>query len=187
MFKIDLQRILKTYEENLCNKVFHYEISDGKIVDVTFYREQFCHLLGLQHVYGPDRRYLGSAGYDKVKNGKLTVQMLKKHDKQAYEAIKERLVCFDDIYELMQNGSLIGFNIDKVKPKTRIQADFIIFQDDKAHILHLFLRKENDKSNIYAPVSYVVKSLNDKSPKQFIENQKYKKIVNRSVLKNCDN
>ena len=183
MSKIDLQELLKEYESNLCDRIFRYETSDGYIMEVSFYREQFCHLIGLQHIYDNDRRYLGAKGYNKIVSGNLTVNSLKNHDKKSFETGKERLMYFGEINELMAHGEVIGFDVTKVQPRTRIQADFIIFKNDTAHILHLFLRKENSKSDIYAPVSYVVKSLNDKAAKQYISNQKYKKIVKRSVIK----
>lgn len=183
MSKIDLLKILGTYEKNLCDKVFHYRVSNNMELDISFYREQFCHLLGIQHVYDYDKRYLGAAGYKKIVENQITVAALKKHNLKEYEKIKERLVYFDEIYDLMLNGTLISFNIEDVSPRTIIKADFVIYKEHEAHYLHLFLRKENLKSNIYAPISYGVKSFNDKSPKQYIQNQKYKKIIERSVTK----
>ena len=179
--KTDLIRLLEVYEADLCNKIFHYEVSNGMSVDVAFYREQFCHLLGIQHIYNHDKRYLGKAGYDKILSKQITIKALKRHNLAEYDRIKERLMYFDEIYDIMLNGSLIGFNPDIVNPRTIIKADFVLYKEHEAHYLHLFLRKENLNSNIYAPVSYGVKSFNDKNPQQFIKYQKYKKITARSV------
>ena len=181
MSKIDLLRLLEVYETNLCNKIFHYEVSNSIPVNVAFYREQFCHLLGIQHIYDYDKRYLGKAGYDKILDKQITVKALKRHNLAEYEKIKERLLYFNEIYDIMLNGTLIGFNPDVVNPKTIIKADFVLYKEHEAHYLHLFLRKESVNSNIYAPVSYGVKSFNDKEPNQFIKYQKYKKITSRSI------
>jgi len=183
MSKINLHELLRFYEDNLCGRVFRYEISNGLIINVSFYREQFCHLIGLQHIFKHDKRYLGANGYDKIKSEKLTSKFIKSYDKKLFELTKERMTHFDEILELMRNGELISFDIYKVKPRTRIQADFVIFRNDEAYILHLFLRKERENSNIYAPVSFVVKSINDKESKQYIVNQKYQKIVRREIIK----
>lgn len=183
MSKTNLQDLLNFYEEKLCDRRFCYEISNGEIISVSFYREQFCHLLGLQHIFNYDKRYLGAAGYKKIKSNNVTVKLLKNYNRSQFDTVKERMMRFDEILELMLNGNLISFDMDKAKPKTHIQADFIIFRDDKAYILHLFLRKEREGSNIYAPISFVVKLANDETAKQYLQNQKYQKIVKRDVIK----
>lgn len=181
MHEVDLQDLLKDYENNLCDRIFEYELSNSQIVQISFYREQLCHLLGIQYVFGHNRHFLGSEGFGKIKNGKLTTEKLKKHNKAKYEFIKERLYNFKEIKQLMENGQLIKFYCDRARPTTKIQADFIIFQEENAHIIHLFLRKEQKDKNVYAPVSFVIKSIDDKNANQFIANQEYKQIVRRTV------
>ena len=181
MQSVNLQDLLKDYEINLRDKVFEYELANGQIIQVSFYREELCHLLGIQYVFEKNRRYLGIEGFEKLKNGDITTEKLKKHNKVKYEFIKERLSNFEKITPLMNDGQLIKFYQDKVYPPTTIQADFIIFQKETAHILHLFLRKEQTDKNIYAPISFVVKSIDDKTPNQFIKSQEYKQIVKRTI------
>ena len=81
----------------------------------------------------------------------------------------------------MHDGQLIRFYQNRTYPSTNIQADFIIFQKETAHIVHLFLRKEQKNKDVYAPVSFVIKSIDDKTPEQFIKNQEYKQIVKRTI------
>lgn len=183
MPNVDLKELLNEYENNMCDRVFRYELADSTIIDVMFYREQFCHLLGIQHIFQENKsRYTGIKGYKKIQDGQLTTKGLKDHNREKYYSIKERLNNFNKLYELMINGELVKFYIDRTQPPTVISADFVIFQEETEHILHLFLRKENAGSDIFAPVSFVIKSADDKSPKQFINFQEYKKIVKREVV-----
>ena len=172
MSKIYLKTILQLYEAQLCDRRFYYETADGQTVTISFYREQLCHLMGLQHVFGRDRRYLGKTGFEKIKRGALTAQKIKLHDRPAFDQIKERLLCFQELPMLMQCGDLIRFNADNTYPRTRIEADLLVFQEQQAHLLHLFLRKENAQSDQYAPVSFVVKSMTDRQARQFVARQK---------------
>lgn len=180
---MDLADIFKKYEADLCDRVFEYELKGNQIITLIFFREQFCHLLGLQHVYNNDRHYLGVNGLNKILNGKLTVKKLKSHDLKQYNFIKERIENFNLIEQIVNEEELIKFYRDRANPKTNIQADFIFYKENSVNILHLFLRQEKYGKDVYAPVSFVVKSMNDSNAKQFINNQEYKKIVERKVKK----
>ncbi len=180
---INLQSILSEYENNLCDRVFKYELENNAVIEVVFYREQMCHLLGLQYVYPKNRKFLGMKGFEKIKSGKLTIDDLKKYNGKKTKFIKERLYNFGSVFDLMLNGDLIKFYQDRAYPPSLIDADFIIFKKDKAHILHLFLRQEQMNSTLYVPVSFVIKSLDDNNPDQFINNQEYKKILCRAIEK----
>lgn len=78
----DLADLLENYENNLCNKIFRYQLNQKIDIDIVFYLENFCHLLGIQHVYGKDKKYLGAKGYNKVKNKELCRKDLKSHNKK---------------------------------------------------------------------------------------------------------
>lgn len=53
----DLKELLEYYEQNLCHKIFKYELNNKISIEVIFYIEGLCHLLGIQHVYDNDKRY----------------------------------------------------------------------------------------------------------------------------------
>ena len=72
----DLQQIQKYYEQNLCDRVFQYSLTNGTVLQVIFYREALCHLLGIQHITN-NRRYIGRRGYERIRSGELTIQRLK--------------------------------------------------------------------------------------------------------------
>lgn len=178
----DLKALLIEYEQNLCNKLFVLTLSNNQTINIRFFREHLCHLMGIQHVYGKSKAYLGASGYKKIETGNITLSKIKNANKAGYALIKERLQHFDELYELVTKGEIVRYEIAKVYPSTRIEADFCIHKDETTYILHLFLKKEAT-SSLYAPTSFVVKTCNDENYKQFIKNQKYQKIISREIIK----
>lgn len=57
---ISLQEIQKFYAEKLENRIFQYTLRGGQVIELAFYKENLCHLLGIQHVI---------SGYIAVKAG----------------------------------------------------------------------------------------------------------------------
>lgn len=178
----DLNEILDVYETQLCNRIFRYQLNNKIDIEIVFYVENFCHLLGLQHVYGKNKKYLGINGYNKIKDKQLKRNDLKKHNKAEYNRIEIKLDHFDEIFGMLKSGEFIKFYQYRTAPLSFIVADFVIFQDKKEYILHLFLRRENDSTNQYSPVSFIVKSANDKSKNQYILGQEYKKITDFEII-----
>ena len=178
----DLDEILEVYETELCNRIFKYQLNNKVDIEIVFYVENFCHLLGLQHIYGKGKKYLGINGYNKIKNDNLRRSDLKKHNKAEYNRIKIKLDHFDEIVAMLKSGTFIKFYQYRTKPLSTIVADFVIYQDKKEYILHLFLRQENAGTNQYSPVSYIVKSDNDKNKEQYIVGQEYKKITSFEII-----
>lgn len=173
----ELNELLKYYELNVCRFSYIYRLNDNIDLKINFYKENFCHLLGIQHIFKKDSRYLGIKGYNKIKNNELKISSLKRHNKLEYKKLEIKLKHFDEIHNMLESGKFLRFYQYRTNPQTKIVADFVIYKDNKSYILHLFLIKENNKSNEYAPVSFVVKSAKDKNPKQFIDNQEYKKVT----------
>lgn len=178
----ELNELLDIYEIELCNRIFKYQLKNKIDIEIVFYKENFFHLLGLQHVYKKNKKYLGINGYNKIKNGQLKRSDLKKHNKAEYNKLEIRLDHFDEISNMLRNGHFIKFYQYRTKPLSMIVADFVIFQDKKEYILHLFLRQENSKTNQYSPVSFIVKSDNDRDKEQFIVGQEYKKIISFEII-----
>lgn len=181
MQDVNLKQLLINYTNNLCDKLFIFTLPKNKKVTVAFFRESLCHLMGLQHVFNYDTRYLGGKGYEKIQEESLTVETLKKHNKKQYGFIKERLRHFDEIIDVLRYGEMICFIEEKVKGGTYIKADFVIYNDKEKYILHLFLRKELN-TDIYTPVSYVVQTENDKDVNKFLDGQKPIKIKDREEI-----
>lgn len=178
----DLDEILDVYEMQLCNRIFRYQLNNKIDIEIVFYVENLCHLLGLQHVYGKNKKYLGINGYNKIKDKQLKRNDLKKHNKAEYNRIEIKLDHFDEIFGMLKSGEFIKFYQYRTNPLSFIVADFVIFQDKKEYILHLFLRRENISTNQYSLVSFIVKSANDKSRDQYILGQEYKKITGFEII-----
>lgn len=124
------------------------------MVKIMLFRESLCHLMGLQHIFNNDVKYLGGKGYKKIQEESITVETLKKHNKKQYNFIKERLRHFDKIIDVLRYGKMICFNEEKVKSNTYIKADFIIY-DKKRRIYFAFIFKERVKYRyVYTNIIY---------------------------------
>lgn len=161
----------------MCNRIFRYQINNKINIEVKFYQENFCHLLGIQHIFQNNKKYLGKSGYEKIKDKSITIKALKKHNKFEYNKLELKLRCFEEIYNMLKAGKFVRFYQYRAKPYTTIVVDFIIYQDKKEYMLHLFLRRENDSTTQYSPISFVVRSANDRNYKQYVDGQEYKKIT----------
>ena len=92
-------------------------------------------MLGLQHVYGKNKKYLGINGYNRIKNNQLKRNDLKKHNKLEYNKLEIKLDHFDEMPSMMKMGKFIKFYQYRTKPLSTIGADFVIYQDKKEYIL----------------------------------------------------
>lgn len=176
----DLQIIQNYCEQHLCGRLFRYMLSNGTIIEITFYREAFCHLLGIQHIT-KNRRYIGRVGYERIQDGKLSIRQLKDMNRAGYAKIKHRIEYFTHIGHLMEHGDVFRFYPERVGG-TRIQATFLFHEKGQDLYLHLFLAKESQKSNAYAPMSYIVLTERDDAPLRFISGQEHKKVTTIDIL-----
>ena len=62
---LNLQTIQDYYEQKLTNKLFQYTLGNGQTIQIRFYLEAFCHLLGIQHIPN-NRRYIGKSNYPSI-------------------------------------------------------------------------------------------------------------------------
>ena len=176
----DLQAIQTYYEQHLCDRLFRYTLGNGMVIDVSFYREAFCHLLGIQHIT-KNRRYIGKAGYERIQSGKLSIRQLKAMNRAGFAQIKKRIEYFSLIGHLMEHGDVFRFYPER-SGNTRIQATFLIHEKERDLYLHLFLARESPKSNTYAPMSYIVLTERDDNPMLYIAGQEHKKVVAVDIL-----
>ena len=177
---MDLQMLQGYYEQHLCDRVFRYTLSNGAIIEVRFYREALCHLLGIQHITD-NRRYIGRSGYERIRSGKLTTRQLKDMNRAGFSRIKNRLAYFFCIGHLMEHGDVFRFYPERVG-STRIQATFLVHEKGQGLYMHLFLAKESPKSSIYAPMSYIVLTDRDDNPMLYVAGQEHKNVVAVDVL-----
>ncbi|MEA4998065.1 MAG: PBECR4 domain-containing protein [Candidatus Limiplasma sp.] len=171
-----LQDIQILYEKSLCDCDFVYQLDNGRSLHIRFFRENLCHLLGLQHVYQQDRHYLGAAGYKRIKDERITLASLKAHNRKQYDFIKPRIEHFHEIENILRNGSLYRFYPERCTPQTRINAEFMLIDPKESYMLHLFVRSEANES-IFTPISFLVKFAGDKDYQQFLTRQEHRKIL----------
>ena len=175
-----LQQIQQYYEQNLCDRVFQYGLANGAVLQVIFYRETLCHLLGIQHIT-KNRRYIGKKGYERIRSGELTIQKLKDMNRAGFARAKHRMEHFTLIGHLMEHGAVFRFYPERAGC-TRIQAAFLIHEKECELYLHLFLARESSKSDIYAPMSYIVITERDDKPDLYIVGQEHKKVLALDIL-----
>lgn len=179
MEKINLKELQNNYINNLCDRIFVLTLENGLEINIRFYKESMCHLMGLQHIYGSDRRYLGGKGYARIEREAITVKHLKAHNKSQYNFIKNRLLHFDEIIDVLKNGYLVRFSQEKVKKGTYITADFVLFKDNQKYLLNLFLIKELN-TDTYAPKSFFVLSEEDDKT-AYITNRPIKILARKEI------
>lgn len=178
MQEVNLKCLLQNYRNNLCNRVFVFVLSDNKEFKMRFFEESACHLMGIQHVFGSDKRYLGARGCQKIDDGLITVNKLKLHNKKGFNFIKERLEHFDEIIDILKSGELFRYVPEKVNGGTLIRAEFLMNKNNQSYILHLFLTKERN-TDIYTPISFITQSRNDADFNKYIRRQKHIEIIER--------
>ena len=86
--------------------------------------------------------------------------------KKKFNYIKDRLIHFFELDDLLNNGQLIRFYPDRAYPDTQINSRISdIKKNNRSYILHLFLRKElsSERNDLFAPVSFIIKSEKDKT------------------------
>lgn len=71
MQEVNLKQLLINYTTNLCDKRFVFTLPKDKKITVVFFRESLCHLMGLQHIFNNNTRYLGGKGYRKIQENLL--------------------------------------------------------------------------------------------------------------------
>ena len=180
MEELDLKTLLKNYSEQLCKKIFVLTLANKSEIKIRFFKESMCHLLGLQHIYNNDRKYLGANGYKKIENDIITIKDLKKHNKSQYAFIKNRIIHFDEIIDILREGELVKFSKEKVKRGTYITADFVLYKDNQKYLLRLFLIKEL-KTDIYTPKSFFTISEDD-DKSIYIKTNRPLKIIRRNEI-----
>ena len=177
-----LKELQDFYSSTLCHRFFEYHLANGDVVKVHFFRESFCHLLGIQHITN-NRRFLGEKGVSRMHEEKITLKTLKGLNKKGFEYVRNRIQYFDHLDGLLKNGDLYYFYPDRVSPPSKIYASILIYDEEAGLYLNLFLSKERSHKNLYTPISFIPFSEKDDHPKRYQEHQEYKKILSRQILR----
>lgn len=168
---VSLQTIQSFYKEHLCDRVFVFHLDDEtrKEIKVRFDEKDLCHLLGIQYVVRGLKNkydYSGKAGYQRLEDGTVTFDFLKKTDKNWYKSKKKRMLYFPFVYQIIHNPSVIEYT--PPNNTTRLDLDIIIYSHLDKTYLHLGIDKDVDSDYYY--------------PKTFYDRKKDDHITGRTIL-----
>jgi hypothetical protein len=184
--EISLKLLLDYYEFHLTPYIFKFEVEQMPTIELTFPPAQFCHLLGIEKIMAAGRKhfkdakeYKGLLGYEKIKNGTLTLETLKKQPhKEFFGKNKRKFTHFHLIPDLLESPELIKFDRSKVNPPTEIEADIVFYNQITNYYLHLGVVKTNEKGNRFVPKSFFVHSKSGASDAdRFVVNQDQIKLT----------
>ena len=178
---LTLKELQDYYRSALCDRYFAYHLATDETIKVYFYRESFCHLLGIQHIT-KERPFLGLKGYKRIQSEKITLKTLKAMDKRQYGYIRNRIRFLDHMDSLLMNGDLYRFYPDRVLPSTKIHARILLFDHELDLYLNLFLSKEQKDGDTSTPLSFIPFTEKDQRPTRYLEHQEYKKILSREII-----
>lgn len=178
---VSLQGLQQWYAETLCDRFFVFTLKNGNQIKLIFEPSDFAHLLGIHHV-SSDRDHKGTCAWDLIAQNKITVESLKKANKNDYKQIRERIRLFYEIENILRDGVMRDYKQMNVHGRTTIQANFVLYLEGQEKIVHLFIRQQSDKSNVYKPISFIIKSLKDRDPWYYIGRQAAVHLQSREVI-----
>lgn len=160
---LSLQTIQEFYKENLCDRLFVFELEDTsrQTIKLRFKEDHLCHLLGIHYIMSSTQNatsYAGHSGYNLLRNGTVTFDFLKTTDRINFKSKKNRMLYFPFVYQVLQNPTAIIF--DGSTTNTRIDVDIILYNQLNNTYLHLGLDR-NGKSAYYYPKSFYDRKKND--------------------------
>ncbi|WP_099305912.1 PBECR4 domain-containing protein [Bacillus sp. Marseille-P3800] len=153
--KISLKLLQDYYVNYLMPYTYTYEFEDGELIELTFSKERFCHLLGIETVakkkYSNPRalaRYKGKYGFKRIERGELTFDELRNiKNKGGFQSIKDKLLYFFLIPRVLESPNMIVHYQEK---KNLIQCQMIIHGEGGNVTVNLGIDKEQNDSEFYA-------------------------------------
>ncbi|MED3346598.1 MULTISPECIES: PBECR4 domain-containing protein [Bacteria] len=154
---ITLQTIQEFYSEHLCKKVFIFELDspDFPLVRLRFEEDNFCHLLGIQHVLKSQKggtSYIGQEGYNLIKKGTVTFDFMKTKNKQGFKSKKNRMLYFPFVYQVLNSPTITKFS--RAHLTTNIDLDILFYTQTHNIYLHLGLGQDNTTDYFYPKTFY---------------------------------
>ncbi|OMD08206.1 PBECR4 domain-containing protein [Paenibacillus odorifer] len=151
--ELTLQTMAIFYEEWLCDRQFLYSVSHKcQEIRLRFKPGDLCHLLGIQHIL-KGMENSGERGFRAMKEGRLTLQSLKKANVGGYADMLYRMLYFPFVYQLIQDPKIVIEN--QHNSTSIVKAQFIFYDHYGEHYIELKLRQENkDTPNFFVPVTF---------------------------------
>ena len=168
---ISLELLREYYEIYLNPFEYHYNVIDETNqyhIELRFDQENLCHLLGLESIvkYNINKNelcnYKGQKGWDNIKDGSITMKLLKDINKNRFKSGKDKMVFFYLVPNLIKTPKAIYFDNSLIEPPTRIQSKIIFFNEYFNSILHLGI-EPNDDNLYYVPRTLLIERITDKN------------------------
>ena len=162
----------------------HYEFEDGFILEFSFIKNSFPHMIGLHKLIDIPLLYKFStkqenANYiiSKIKNGKLTESDIK--SSIFFPKIENRYNNFysENLFSLSYTDVIIDFDIKKLQKSKLKNTKFILFEKDKTKgYRQLCVAKS--KTSLYYPETFFYEPSD-----YYIQNQTIQKIKKIQMIK----
>ncbi|WP_298789276.1 PBECR4 domain-containing protein [uncultured Marinococcus sp.] len=148
--ELTLQEITEFYRDNFVGKVLRYDVRHKSTPFLIKFDEgHLMHLLGL-HKFGYKR---GEKIYKDLLRGKISYKTLNNRDEGRFKAYHFRMKYFCFLTEVMENSRIAIY--DPKRTESRINADFIFYNQVFDRFLSLGIRKEKNDSEFYIPVTFL--------------------------------
>lgn len=145
-----LQQIANIYDQSLAGKILTFPVKHKETpFHVKFDEGHLAHLLGL-HYFGYKK---GEAIYQTLLDGNITWEILKAKNEGTFKENEFRMLFFIYIVDVLSSPKIIIY--DKERSQSRIDADFMFYSEQNKRFLSLGIRKEDDPSEFYIPVTFL--------------------------------
>ncbi|MHA7583675.1 PBECR4 domain-containing protein [Paenibacillus vandeheii] len=173
--QINMKLILDYYLTYLFPYRFTYYLEDGSILHLDFNKENFCHLVGTESIVKKaikDRavhaRYKGIQGFNRIMNGEITFEDLKKKNPGGFKSVKSKLVNFHFIPMLLLSSTQVVYY---TRPINSINCALLIFDVYQNAYIHLGIDKIAEGT--YVARTFLIEPITLKNPgTTFIDGQK---------------
>lgn len=191
---LTLKQIQEYYVENILGKIFRFTLRPHRSkneleIEIKFFEDTLPHLLGIQKVVPKYMKasYQGQSGYDKIKDGTITIDTLRRFDDlrkredKVLPKIESRLTHFFLLEELLLNCNMVKFN--NIEGKSQLRSELILYHDALNVRLHLGVLKEQSDKDLYVAETFFVNKLrrNQRMYTSCPPNQ-YINVIKRQVI-----
>lgn len=154
---IELNLLLEYFKKYLCENIVTFILNDETTIKINFIEDNFPHLIGLHKVSNLKKLKAGEINSAIVRGDLIFSDILK--DKTGFSEIKDRIQHFPAIDSIIKNASIIlDFDPLKVKPISKIQADFLVYSEEVKIVIYLAVRSVKDSEKLYDcyPISFII-------------------------------
>lgn len=164
-----IKKAIEIYEE-LRKCKYHIKIENGIEFDLLFGKQNFHHLIGLQHLVDKPRIAEPLEPQKKFYNNLAGSEELQKeiYSSHKYDSISERVENFHRLVNILQAGEakiIVSFDPEKT-PTQMIEAEFMLYErgynpfDKNAEPLYYHLFMDFETPSRYCPITFIVEHSN---------------------------